>query len=171
MGKRDELTTMALLRGKRFTGAPSLEKCIQVCQRFEFLSEETRHGHEARVRRATGDLYRQMVNYILEWRVSKTLKEVLDDLCPISECKHVEWGLSLCMMTGSRRHISWPACLIQRELAGSEPVELLGQDLLITEAARYIDVLPHKKITSSDCNRIPFMSDQSAYYLKHCEDS
>jgi hypothetical protein len=85
-GRRNELTKNALLRGKKFTGAPSPEDCLLGALRCGYV---TGPDYRDRFRRVTGLRYEEMVAFVKEWRLSETMQEYLDSYCPIRNCPHV----------------------------------------------------------------------------------
>jgi len=84
--RRDQLPEAALLRGRRFPGAPTPEQCVQACQRFGYLETA---DFRRRISRTRGALYAQMVAFVKEWRVDNGLKHLLDSLCKKKGCEHV----------------------------------------------------------------------------------
>jgi hypothetical protein len=85
-GRRDELKRDALRRGKRYAGGPDPEKCINRCVSFGFLQGP---DFRDRIRRAPGDTYTQMVEYVRDWRLAPEVAQLLSSLCSKTNCKHV----------------------------------------------------------------------------------
>ena len=92
----DKLGERALIRGKRYPGAPTPEECIEECLRFGYL-----HGpdYRNRIGRARGDRYSDMVEFVTHWGLSPELRRLLDSLCSIDGCEHVPTS------AGSRRKL------------------------------------------------------------------
>ena len=85
-GRRDELPRRALLRGKRYPGAPPPEDCVQAGIKFGFLDEPDRRD---RIRRTTGERYDQVVEFVKDRRLTSDVKQLLDSLCPLPGCDHL----------------------------------------------------------------------------------
>lgn len=84
--KRDDLKSEALVRGKRHAGGPEPSDCIEAARRFGYLIDE---GPRGRLKRASGDRYGEIVQFVANWRISTQLREVLDSICRIDSCVHV----------------------------------------------------------------------------------
>lgn len=84
--RRDDIKGEALLRGKRHTGGPAPSDCVDAARRFGYLLDE---GPRGRLRRAPGDKYGEIVQFVANWRVSTQLREVLDSICKSDPCVHV----------------------------------------------------------------------------------
>jgi hypothetical protein len=85
-GRRDELSEAALIKGKRYQGAPSLEDCVKSCIRFGYLQAL---DWRKRIKRTPGDKYNDIVYFVKEWRVKTELRQLLNSLCPDAGCMHV----------------------------------------------------------------------------------
>jgi hypothetical protein len=85
-GRRDDLKISALRAGKRFPGAPPVEMIIERCRRLGYLVETNR---SERLRRAPGDKYNDMVNFVRNWSLTQELRLLLNSICDISQCPHV----------------------------------------------------------------------------------
>jgi hypothetical protein len=85
-GRRDELPLNALTRGRVHPGAPMAADCVNACIRHEFLGAL---NYRNRVRRATGDAYNGIVEFVQEWQLSTELRAMIDELCPIRGCRHI----------------------------------------------------------------------------------
>ena len=83
--KRDELPHAALIRGKRHENAPSPEECVRVTISSGYLLHTKRYD---RVRRAPGDRYSEMVQFVRDWYLSPGIRPMLDALCDIPNCDH-----------------------------------------------------------------------------------
>jgi len=85
-GRRSELTARALSRGKRHPKAPRPEDCVEACLRFGYLQHTHRYDL---IRRVPGDRYNDMVHFVKDWKLTDSLGELLDSLCPEPDCEHV----------------------------------------------------------------------------------
>lgn len=85
-GRRDELVDAALVRGKRYEGGPEPKDCVWACQRFGYLNQPDMRG---RIRRASGDMYNDLVLFVRDWRLTTGLRQLLDSLCRTRPCDHV----------------------------------------------------------------------------------
>ncbi len=85
-GRRSELPLRALTRGKRHPEAPDPEEFVKASLKFGYLQELRWHD---RIRRVPGDRYNDMVNFVTDWRLSANLRELLDSVCPESDCEHI----------------------------------------------------------------------------------
>ena len=85
-GRRDELTELALLRGRRHPGAPRPEECVNECRRHGYLVAP---NQRQRLRRAQGERYDEMVEYVKDWKLSSGIREMLDSLCSRRDCLHI----------------------------------------------------------------------------------
>ena len=85
-GRRNELKRDALRRGKRCAGGPGPEKCVDRCLSFGFLQGPDSRD---RIRRAPGETYTQMVEYVRDWRLAPNIAQLLSSLCTKINCKHV----------------------------------------------------------------------------------
>lgn len=85
-GKRDEMWERDLIRGRRIIGGPTPEECIEAAQRFGYLRLGERPG---RMRRAVGEQYGEMVQFVSSLRISDGLRRLLNSLCDRAECEHV----------------------------------------------------------------------------------
>ena len=85
-GRRDDLPTRALTRGKRQPGAPEPEDIIEACISAGYLQNNRSRD---RIRRVPGDRYNNMVDYVKDWEISKGTRLMLDNLCTIEACDHV----------------------------------------------------------------------------------
>ncbi len=84
--RRDEILKQAIVRGKKFPGAPSIDDCIKACLRFDYLEDL---DYRSRYKRAHGDLYNDIVQFVKDWQMSQQMKQLLNSLCSKPGCKHV----------------------------------------------------------------------------------
>lgn len=84
--KRDDIKSDDLLRGKRHAGGPEPSDCVEAARRFGYLVDG---GFPGRTKRASGDRYGEIVQFVANWRVSTQLREVLDSVCRSDACIHV----------------------------------------------------------------------------------
>lgn len=75
-----------MLRGHQEDKAASTDDILKAAIDFGYFSEE--HVHD-QIRRATGPLYAEMVNFVKNQTISANLKSLLDYLCRIPGCKHI----------------------------------------------------------------------------------
>ena len=85
-GRRNELKSEALQRGRHYTDAPRPEECIKQCMTYGYLQ---RPNHRQRVERTGGAHYDEIVSYVKEWKMSSNIRSMLDSLCSIDGCPHV----------------------------------------------------------------------------------
>jgi hypothetical protein len=85
-GRRGELPVRALISGRVYAGAPTIDDCISCCIKHQFLNAPNYRG---RVRRANGDRYDEIVSHMKDWTIGAGLTAVLDELCPIRGCCHI----------------------------------------------------------------------------------
>lgn len=85
-GRRDELKSSALTRGRRIPNAPSPEDCVTAAVRNGFL---TGPDYRNRLRRAAGSQYDEVVEFVRDWRIGEATRGLLTNLCPIAGCTHV----------------------------------------------------------------------------------
>lgn len=83
--RRDDLKRDGLLAGRRYPAAASIERCIQESVQNGYL---TGPDFRNRYRRATGDRYQQIVEFVRDSTVSDGLKRVLACLCRADGCTH-----------------------------------------------------------------------------------
>lgn len=81
---RDDLPRKALLRGKRFPGAESLEDCVSAAVSAGFLVE----GQRDRLRRAEGDRLEEMAQLVTDDRISDGIARLIARLCRRPNCRH-----------------------------------------------------------------------------------
>jgi hypothetical protein len=86
VGRRDELPIRALVRGKRHAQAPDPKEFVEACLSFGYLQDARWHD---RVRRVPGDRYNEIVNFVMDWMLTRNLSEMLDSLCDREACEHV----------------------------------------------------------------------------------
>ncbi len=91
VGRRSEMAEDILFRGKRFSGAPSIEECLEACIRFGYLQRVDWHD---RVRRVPGDHYDDIVDFVKDWILSEHMREMLDAICPNKGCEHIPKNFS-----------------------------------------------------------------------------
>lgn len=84
-GRRSELSEIALTRGRRHSEAPTPGACVEACLSFGYLQRTRWH----RLRRVPGDRYNDMVYLVTDWKLSDSLRDMLDSLCPTSGCEHM----------------------------------------------------------------------------------
>ena len=85
-GRRNELKSDALQRGRHYPDAPRPEECVRQCMTSGYLQ---RPNHRQRVERAAGRHYDEIVDYVKEWKISSGIRTMLDSLCSIDNCPHV----------------------------------------------------------------------------------
>jgi uncharacterized protein YjbI with pentapeptide repeats len=85
-GRRDEMLEDALLRGKRYPDAPLPQECLEACIRFSYLQPP---NWRKRVKRASGERYDEIVDFVKKWTLSDRMRAMLDELCPTKGCEHV----------------------------------------------------------------------------------
>jgi len=84
-GRRDELNERGMLAGRRVPGAPTIAECIHAAVREGYISgPDYRH----RYRRAQGDKYAEMVDFVRTNAVSSGLGRLMSSLCSRSGCLH-----------------------------------------------------------------------------------
>lgn len=83
--RRDDLKRTGLLAGKRHSSRVSPEDCIKESVAFGYL---TGPDYRERFRRATGDRYQQLVEFVRDRKVSDGLKDPISRLCTIHGCPH-----------------------------------------------------------------------------------
>jgi hypothetical protein len=88
-GRRDEIPSRALTRGRKLSGAPSPEDCLASSLQGGYLQPA---AFRDRVRRVPGDPYGEMVHFVRDWRLTPALRAILDGLCDIPNCRHVPVG-------------------------------------------------------------------------------
>lgn len=82
--KRAHLDRRGVLGGKRFYDA---EATLQSAIRYDYLVEEQRYRD--RIKRCEGDLYNEIINYVVSLKISPGLRLLLNDVCSIENCQHV----------------------------------------------------------------------------------
>lgn len=90
--KRDELWEKDLLCGRRIVGAPSSKDCLDAARRFGFIRPAER---PRRLRRAAGERYGEMVQFVSSLQMSESLRQLLDSICDQTRCEHVPSVVSL----------------------------------------------------------------------------
>jgi hypothetical protein len=85
-GRRDSLPGGALMRGRQHPQAPSPQECLEASISSGFLKGA---DYRERYRRAGGNQYKEMVDYIRDWQLSSGVSLLLNSLCSISGCQHV----------------------------------------------------------------------------------
>ena len=83
--RRDDLKREGLLAGRRFTGAPKPEECLDAVVRHGFLVGP---DHRDKFRRAAGDKYGDIVRLVRDASVSQTLGVLVSELCRRRGCTH-----------------------------------------------------------------------------------
>lgn len=83
--RRDELPEVALAAGRRYGGAASTEDCVEEAKRHGYILGPDFRG---RYRRAAGDAYREMVEFVRDGRVSDKLGQMIARLCRRRGCLH-----------------------------------------------------------------------------------
>jgi hypothetical protein len=83
--RRDHLTRRALLAGRRYRDGARPEECLERLVQHEYL---TGPDHRDRFRRAEGDKYAEMVNYVRDGKVSDSLGRVIAPICRRRGCTH-----------------------------------------------------------------------------------
>ena len=84
LAKRAILDRHGVLSGKRFYDA---EKTLGAAVRHGYLVGEERYRD--RIRRCDGDLYTEIINYVRDLTPSPGLRRLLDELCPVENCRHI----------------------------------------------------------------------------------
>jgi len=84
-GRREQIAEQALLSGKRFRGAPRVERIIEGMVKSQYLSEPDDRRQYSRAR---GPKYTEMVELIRDAKLSPSLKELVKSLCPSPNCSH-----------------------------------------------------------------------------------
>ena len=83
--RRDDLTRVAILAGKRYAGAPSPQECLDSLVTEGYLTgPDNRH----RFKRAAGDRYSEMVSLVRDRAVGAGLGGVIARLCRRRGCLH-----------------------------------------------------------------------------------
>jgi hypothetical protein len=83
--KRDQLGERGLIAGKRYSGAATTEQCMQAAVSHGYLIGP---DFRQRYRRAEGDRYAEMVQFVRDGRVSDSLGQVIARLCHRQACLH-----------------------------------------------------------------------------------
>jgi uncharacterized protein YjbI with pentapeptide repeats len=83
--RRDALKRDALLAGKRFGGAALTEACLDEAARWGYV---TGPDHRDRFRRAEGDKYAEMVEFVREGAISDGIGRLIAGLCGRRGCLH-----------------------------------------------------------------------------------
>ena len=84
-GKRDELSSRALLAGRRYAGAASPEECLARAATGGYLIGP---DYRDRFKRAEGDRYGEIVAFVRDGSVSDSLGRVVAAICPRRGCLH-----------------------------------------------------------------------------------
>ena len=82
--RRDRLDHKALISGKQFSGAASVKDCIKAAVGSRYLLEQDR----GRYSRASGDEYKEIVEFVKERRASDGIGKLLEKLCARPSCLH-----------------------------------------------------------------------------------
>ncbi len=82
--RRSWLDERALLRGRRFSGAPSPDALVVAAEGHGYLIPKER----SHVERPGGDRYAEIVRYVRDGVLSEGLRALLDDVCPTAQCTH-----------------------------------------------------------------------------------
>jgi hypothetical protein len=85
-GRRDDLPARALTRGKRVPTAASPEDFLAASLEAGYLQHI---AWRDRVRRVPGDPYSEVVHFVRDWRLTPGLRNILDEICDIPNCRHV----------------------------------------------------------------------------------
>lgn len=83
--RRDWLDSKALNSGKRFAGAASMEDCVRAAVSGGYLLERDFRG---RYSRASGNEYKEIVEFVKERRASDGIGRMLEKLCARAGCLH-----------------------------------------------------------------------------------
>ncbi len=83
--KRDQLDRRALIAGRQYEDAARAEDCVDRLARYDFLTKPDFRG---RFRRAAGDKYKEIVEFVRDARVSDGLGRLISELCPRRGCLH-----------------------------------------------------------------------------------
>ncbi len=76
----------ALIAGRKFPNAAPVENCIDSCIKFGYLyPPDSRTG----IRRGEGEKWNEIVNFVTNLKLSKSMKAMFDKTCPIKGCSHV----------------------------------------------------------------------------------
>ena len=87
VGRRDQLPHIALLRGKRVTGAPSSSDCIKAATQGGYLEQP---DHKDRVKRASSrDRYAEIVLFMRESQLPDGILRILNSICDRPSCRHL----------------------------------------------------------------------------------
>ena len=82
--KRVTLDRRGIFSGKKYYKP---EETLQLIMRYGYFIDEPRYRN--RIRRCDGELYDEIVEYVVNLKMSPPLKELLDELCPIENCTHI----------------------------------------------------------------------------------
>ena len=88
--KRDEHQEKDLLTGKRVKGAPAQQDLVEASLRFGYIRQADRPG---RLRRASGDRYGDMVQFVSSLKLSDDLRQLLNSICDKTSCEHAPSAL------------------------------------------------------------------------------
>ena len=88
-GRRNTLPERALLRGRRYPGAPRPDTLIKQTQHVGYLEAANYRGQISRV---PGGAYDDIVDYVRFWKLSEKMRRLLDDVCPITNCRHIPFA-------------------------------------------------------------------------------
>jgi hypothetical protein len=83
--RRDNLNRDGLVAGKRYPGAAPTEACIEAAVHHGYLVGP---DYRNRFRRAGGDKYAEMVEFVRDSAVSDGIGRLLADVCPRRGCMH-----------------------------------------------------------------------------------
>lgn len=83
--RRDSLVRQGLLAGKRHSGAPTSQECVDAAVRHGYLVGP---DFRDRFRRAEGDKYAEMVTLCAESKVSDGIGVMISELCARNGCLH-----------------------------------------------------------------------------------
>jgi len=83
--KRDQLDRRGLVGGRQYEGAARAEECVGGLVKYEFVTGPDFRG---RFRRAAGDKYKEIVEFVRDARMSDGLGRLVSELCPRRGCLH-----------------------------------------------------------------------------------
>ena len=83
-GRRDDCQEKDLNRGRRYILRPEMITTAAI--KYLYLSRSNPNKY----RRADGDRYGEMVEFVKQFQLSPGLRFLLDDVCDIEECPHVD---------------------------------------------------------------------------------
>ena len=76
----------ALIAGRKFNNAAPIEDCIDACIKFGYLFPP---NDRTAIRRSEGEKWNEIVNFVTNLKLSKSMRAMFDKTCPTKNCPHV----------------------------------------------------------------------------------